>query len=735
MIIFNNWVIRPEKEALLRQFDNRVATLKVTGDLPEGWEWVMLVRNGKNMDLLPLESVDGGIGIVLTAEHLAVSGLYYLQLRGTQGPIVRHTNTVTLYVESSMSGDVQWPELPTVFSELERRVTEQVVQVERYSTHPHIIGENSNWWAWDGTDYVDTGKPSKGPQGPQGEQGPKGEKGDTGEQGPQGPQGVQGSKGEDGCEPIAYSALITDNLFDNNFDESGYITSAGNAASESFKRTSKYYELPEGEGRKIYIAMSESVAPFAVMAYDANKNYITSYIDGQNISNSAKYFRVYTRSEFAGKGYISTTPYGNPVDYSYEQRTLIKDEALKYSSLQKDVNELHEEINNLPIEGVVISENLFDNNFDVSGYYLANGVETVGADWRYTSKYYELPKDKIGGTLYVRQSVADEQLYIATYEENGAYLETYSTKDTSYDIQLHRKAKLFRLYRRKACTAMVYVSSVMPNDEVNYAYMLEAVSIEKPLLGKRIVCFGDSIFGMFRSEVGYDISIPQIIADKTGASCFNVGFGGCRMTPHEPPYDPFSMYSLADAIVSGDWTAQDHSVATYAGLPAYFPEHLERLKQIKWENIDVLTIAYGTNDYTASQPIEATDGTFENEYDYFKGALHYSIERLLAAYPHLKIVVVTPTYRWFLDSASAYSHDCDDEEAKNNLSYLLKDYVDACKEVCEKYHIHCVDNFNGIGMNKYNRTQYFENTDGTHPLREGRTLLGQHISDELLRYM
>ena len=537
-----------------------------------------------------------------------------------------------------------------------------------------------------------------------------------------------------GSEQITDTVLITDNLFDNNFDESGYITASGNAESENFKRTSKYYELPNGENRKIYIATSETVSPFAVMVYDADKKYITSYIDGQNISNSAKYFRVYTRSEFTGNGYVSTIPYGDPVDYSYEVRTMIKDEALEGTNLQKEVNGLYEEIDNLPFEDVVTSDNLFDNNFDVSGYYLYNGVVTVGSDWRYTSKYYALPKDKIGGNLHVRQSIANEQLYIATYEENGSYLETYSTKDVSYDIQLHRKAKLFRLYRRKACTAMVYVSSVIPNDAVNYAYVRESVSNEKPLLGKKVVCFGDSIFGMFRGVIGYDISIPQIIADKTGASCFNVGFGGCRMTPHEPPYDPFSMYNLADAIVSGDWTTQDNSVATYTGLPSYFSEHLERLKRIKWENIDILTIAYGTNDYTASQPIDATEGTFDKEYEYYKGALHYSIEKLLTAYPHLKIVVVTPTYRWFLDAALAYSHDCDDEAAKNDLAYLLKDYVAACKEVCEKYHIHCVDNFSGIGMNKYNRLQYFDSTDGTHPKREGRTLLAQHIADELLRY-
>lgn len=180
MIVFDNWVIRTEKKTLLRQFDNGVSALKVTGSLPGGWEWMMLVRNGKSMDLLPLEPMDGGVGIILTAERLAVSGFYCLQLRGKQGAVVRHTNTVTVYVEPSLSGDVQWPEVPAVFSELERRVTEKAAQVEGDSTHPPTVGENGTWWTWNGTGYVDTGKPSRGENGTTG---PQGEPGRTPEKG------------------------------------------------------------------------------------------------------------------------------------------------------------------------------------------------------------------------------------------------------------------------------------------------------------------------------------------------------------------------------------------------------------------------------------------------------------------------------------------------------------------------------------------------------------------------
>lgn len=162
MIVFDNWVIRMEKGLPVRQFDNRVETLNVTGNVPEDWEWKLLVRNGQNMDVLPLERMDGGIGVVLTAQRLAGSGFYWLQLRGKKGELVRHTNMVRLYVEPSLSGDVQWPVLPSEFSEMERRINEKAAWVEGYSAHPPAVGENENWWVWNGAAYVDTGKPSRG---------------------------------------------------------------------------------------------------------------------------------------------------------------------------------------------------------------------------------------------------------------------------------------------------------------------------------------------------------------------------------------------------------------------------------------------------------------------------------------------------------------------------------------------------------------------------------------------
>lgn len=208
--------------AIARQYDNLTRRLEITGDLPEGWDWTLLVQaDREHLDLIALRPMEGGLGVDLTAEMLALSGYYTIQLRGNQGELVRHTNQVRIFIPSSLSGDANWPELPSEFSQAE-------ADIRALNAHPPIPGDGGYWLVWDldGEKYVTSSLPlpdvsvgppgpqgpqgpqgEPGPQGPQGEPGPKGEKGEQGDPGPQGevgpagpegPQGPQGEKGDTG---------------------------------------------------------------------------------------------------------------------------------------------------------------------------------------------------------------------------------------------------------------------------------------------------------------------------------------------------------------------------------------------------------------------------------------------------------------------------------------------------------------------------------------------------------
>lgn len=148
MIKFKNWQIIPDGTVIARQYDNGTRTLVVEGDLPEGWTWVMLVTAGKHLDLISLVPIgENQIGAELSADMLAVTGRYTMQLRGTQGERVRHTNKIVTVIPSSMSGDVSWPVIPSEFTQIEQRIQAAADKYPR-------IGDSQTWLVWD----VDTGR-------------------------------------------------------------------------------------------------------------------------------------------------------------------------------------------------------------------------------------------------------------------------------------------------------------------------------------------------------------------------------------------------------------------------------------------------------------------------------------------------------------------------------------------------------------------------------------------------
>ena len=139
MIQFSNWTSSALcGEVIARQYDNLSRTLTVMGDLPAGWDWAMLVECRGNLNIISLSPVDGGVGVVLTDDMLSLSGYYTMQLRGTQGDVVRHTNQIQVFIPDSLSGDAQWPEVPSEFTEIEQNIIS-------INNNPPKPGVNGYW--------------------------------------------------------------------------------------------------------------------------------------------------------------------------------------------------------------------------------------------------------------------------------------------------------------------------------------------------------------------------------------------------------------------------------------------------------------------------------------------------------------------------------------------------------------------------------------------------------------
>lgn len=502
--------------------------------------------------------------------------------------------------------------------------------------------------------------------------------------------------------------------------------------------------------------------------YDKNKQYIsgslkiigTNYefteIDGKpnsfaypiNAYPDASYVRISISREYPAVKY-TITPY--LTEYSLGNASI---NMQSITALNEEIDEIKEALSEekegygfeqdaTAFEGV----EMLEGTTTTAGSIWDNGGKLVST--QYTTSYTAInellavtPNDELrfekGGYFLVYGFEAD-----GNTKAQGQVIVDASTKDTIYIVPdgcykigiSYRYTTSPKIYR---LTPTVDEAEALPVINKNFTIKVENLKDKQikmllsPLKDKVIVNFGDSIFGNYRPPE----DVSTFISNYTGATVYNCGFGGCRMASHSiANFDAFSMYNLATSIASQNFAVQDTAIeagktATTEGegkLPSYFEETLATLKSIDFSKVDIITIAYGTNDFAGNKSLD-NDG---NLYDTtrFAGALRHSIETILSAYPHIRIFVCSQIYRFWMDSAGAFTEDSD---AKTySAGHKLTDFVAKTKEVAKAYHLPFIDNYYELGLNKFNRTIYFPATDGTHPNAIGRELLARHIAKEL----
>ena len=211
------------------------------------------------------------------------------------------------------------------------------------------------------------------------------------------------------------------------------------------------------------------------------------------------------------------------------------------------------------------------------------------------------------------------------------------------------------------------------------------------LKNKKIVFLGDSI------TEGHGVKAPENrfvdrIAAQTGAICKNFGIGGTRIAKQTVP-SPSERWDL---------------------------DFLSRVPELD-EDADIVVLFGGTNDWGHG---DAKFGDFESRDIYtFYGALHTLYTMLIEKYPSSQIVVLTPLHR----SRPNELEPITDTE-HSNKPQILKDYVNAIREVAEYYSIPVLDLYKTSGIQPeipVIKEMYIP--DGLHPNDEGHKLLANRI--------
>lgn len=232
--------------------------------------------------------------------------------------------------------------------------------------------------------------------------------------------------------------------------------------------------------------------------------------------------------------------------------------------------------------------------------------------------------------------------------------------------------------------------------------------------GKTLVCLGDSITGNYDAPTDY----PSLIEAITGMNIVNGGVGSTRMSLHTDEYRKhLSFCSLADAIASGDFTNQITAANNISIKNVY--GHMVNLDMVDWNDVDYLTVFFGTNDWTGEVSLDNAENAYDTST--YLGAFRYGYEKIMSVYPHIKVVVVTPMYRHF-DSA--------DSDTQTYAGKYLYEFGDALIDECKKYKIPFIDMYRISGVNKFTKLHYIE--DGTHPTENGRRNIANIIAGKLI---
>lgn len=239
----------------------------------------------------------------------------------------------------------------------------------------------------------------------------------------------------------------------------------------------------------------------------------------------------------------------------------------------------------------------------------------------------------------------------------------------------------------------------------------------------RIVVFGDSIPGECRDETSVTVKLQELLGvpvynSALGGTCFGRTDTEMRLSYTK---DCLNMVALAPAIQAGDFGVQ-RSTRIRESATEYFPETIEGLAEIDFEAVEIVFIEYGLNDYHAGVPLYNEDDPYD-EYT-LAGAIRSSVRTLRKAYPHLRIIMVTPTYVW-------YTYQGITCEEYNPGGGTLDLYVDTELQVAGELGVEIIDVYHDFYPHETWEDWQLYTRDGMHPNEAGRELLAQTLADYL----
>lgn len=245
-----------------------------------------------------------------------------------------------------------------------------------------------------------------------------------------------------------------------------------------------------------------------------------------------------------------------------------------------------------------------------------------------------------------------------------------------------------------------------------------------------VVLFGNNTFAQNR---GTKDDMANMIAALTDANVYNCAVTGSYLAstnyyidPETDPMDAFNLYWLTTAFTVDNTAPYEKIFADYGDkISSDAQAAYDTLCSIDFNYVDVIGIMYDANDYLSGRPVM----NLENSTDilYFTGNLEASLDLIQKTYPHIRIIVMSPTYAYAIDEEGDYVES--DIYVYNE--YPLSYYANLAGQSASAYGVSFVDNFYGT-INQKNADNYL--LDHINLNTEGREKIAARFVEALEYY-
>lgn len=244
--------------------------------------------------------------------------------------------------------------------------------------------------------------------------------------------------------------------------------------------------------------------------------------------------------------------------------------------------------------------------------------------------------------------------------------------------------------------------------------------VENPV----IVAFGN---GPFADDRDSEDNLCNLIAEKTGATVYNCSVSDSYLAAQAYAYDAelypmdaYCFYWLATLAVNGPiekyYSQAEESLGD--ALPDGATQAYDTLSTIDLNDVDVITIMYDATDYLMGHQMYSDENT--TDIMQFTGNLEAGIELIQDNYPHIRFIVMSPTYAFAVDengdyvSSDMYTYGHD----------VLSTYSIMQSASCQRHSVSFIDHLYGT-INEDNAKEYL--TDNLHLNVKGRKLVADRF--------